>query len=160
MGTYELSGAPCGLRIIRYFNPADGFEMWPAMVIRPPNGASSNCAPVCRATAFCARPLLSICASGIFPTALRKGTVPSVFVPGGMRISVSSRLPHTGTKFGLLHGGATCQERIARIGTSLGPDVHGCRKPSKLTGRKTAYSRPSFGVLLMSWTVTDVVPRQ
>src|SRR5215213_4654694 len=75
-------------------------------------------------------------------------------------MSVSSRLPHTGTKFGFEHGTGICHERIARILTTVAPARHGRRHFVKSTGRKTAYSRPSRGILLMSCTSTEVVPRQ
>src|SRR4030095_721027 len=84
----------------------------------------------------------------------------TVALPAGSRISVSSRLPHTGGLFGNAQSGTLAHERIARIGTSRGPFSQGCLYAPKFTGRYTEYSSPCVGTFGMSCTRTDAVPRQ
>src|SRR5262245_22490698 len=76
-----------------------------------------------------------------------------------MRISVSSRLPQTGTQFGFAQLGTWFHDRMARMGTTRGPSPHGRRYGFRFTGRRTEYSSPSGGTS-RSNTWTDAVPRQ
>src|SRR5262249_53514835 len=127
-----------------------GLARWPVMITSPPKGLSTAVKPATAAGPL-GKPVMPLMSLTLMPpTVSMNGVWRGWTEPGLMWINVSSRFPQTGMKLGLLHGGGTCHERIARILMILGPCSHGWVNFLRLAGRKTAYSSPPFGMLLMS----------
>src|SRR4030042_2561554 len=116
--------------------PPNGHGL-PSAVSRIPSGLSGGRLLVAKTALGVVSPLTgSIMEVGIPPRmAISPAGAPAT---GAMLISVSSRLPHTGTWLGSLHGTATLHDRMARMRTILGPFLHAWRCSARFTGNRTA----------------------
>jgi len=117
--------------------------IFPARLIFPPKGLFFATKPVKLPTPV-AKPLLLISGTEISPTALSKGTCTpgGIAGPGLMWIKVSWRLPQIGMKLGLLQGGGTCHDRIARILTTFAPSCKAVDNCSDLQGERRSTLAP------------------